>query len=63
LRQAQPYVKEFCEDLGIPYMIFNFTRGNQEIISRLGEVARQLRVLEECRKVAAKDLVEGRHGH
>jgi delta8-fatty-acid desaturase len=63
LRRAQPYVKEFCRDLGIPYVIFGFTRGNKEVISRLGEVADQLRVLEECRKVAAKDLIEGRHGH
>ncbi|KAK3187053.1 hypothetical protein K4F52_004219 [Lecanicillium sp. MT-2017a] len=63
LRQAQKYVKEFCDDVGIPYVIFTFTRGNKEVISRLGEVAEQLRVLEECRKVAARDLVEGRHGH
>jgi delta8-fatty-acid desaturase len=63
LRRAQPYAKEFCRDVGIPYVIFGFTRGNKEVISRLGEVADQLRVLEECRKVAAKDLIEGRHGH
>lgn len=63
LRRAQKYVREFCEDVGIPYVIFTFTRGNKEVISRLGEVAGQLRVLEECRKVAARDLVEGRHGH
>lgn len=63
LRRAQPYVKEFCQDVGMSYVIFGFTRGNKEVISRLGEVAEQLRVLEECRKVAARDLVEGRHGH
>lgn len=39
-------------------MIFGFARGNKEVIGRLGEVAGQLRVLEECRKVAAKDLIE-----
>ncbi|KAL4895335.1 fatty acid desaturase-domain-containing protein [Aspergillus ambiguus] len=63
LRRAQPFVKAFCDDVGIPYVIFTFTRGNQEVISRLGEVADQLKVLEECRKVAAKDLIEGRHSH
>jgi len=63
LRRAQKYVKEFCHDVGIPYVIFGFARGNKEVISRLGEVAGQLRVLEECRKVAAKDLIEGHHGH
>jgi len=63
LRQAQKYVKEFCHDVGIPYVIFGFARGNQEVLGKLSEVAGQLRVLEECRKVAAKDLVEGHHGH
>lgn len=63
LRRAQPYVKDFCDDVGIPYVIFSFTRGNKEVISRLGEVAEQLRVLEECRKVAANDLIKGRHSH
>ncbi|KAK2594337.1 hypothetical protein QQS21_007938 [Conoideocrella luteorostrata] len=63
LRQAQNYVAEFCQDVGIPYVIFGFTQGNKEVISRLGEVAKQLRILEECRKAAARDLIERRHGH
>lgn len=45
----------FCMDVRIPYVMFTFTRGNQEVISRLAEVAEQLRMMEECRKVAAKD--------
>ncbi|OAQ65863.1 fatty acid desaturase [Pochonia chlamydosporia 170] len=63
LRRAQKHVKEFCDDVGIPYVIFTFTHGNKEVISRLGEVADQVKLWEECRKVAAKDLVEGRHCH
>jgi sphingolipid 8-(E)-desaturase len=63
LRRAQKYVKEFCHDVGIPYVIFGFARGNKEVIGRLSEVAGQLRVLEECKKVATKDLIEGHHGH
>lgn len=63
LRRAQKFVKEFCDDVGIPYVIFTFTRGNKEVISRLGEVAQQLRVMEECRKVAAKDIIEGHHNY
>lgn len=63
LRRAQKYVKEFCHDVGIPYVIFGFVRGNKEVIGRLSEVAGQLRVLEECRKVAVKDLIEGHHNH
>lgn len=62
LRKAQVYVRQFCEETGIPYVIFGFAEGNKEVIGRLGEVAGQLRILEECRRVAAKDLVEG-HGH
>ena len=63
LRSAQKFVKEFCDEVGMPYVIFTWTRGNKEVISRLGEVAEQLKVLEECRKVAAKNLVEGHHSH
>ncbi|TGO20102.1 hypothetical protein BTUL_0001g01110 [Botrytis tulipae] len=59
LRKAQKYVREFCEDVGVPYVIFGFVRGNKEVIGRLGEVAAQLRVFEECKKVAARDLIEG----
>ncbi|KAF7590811.1 hypothetical protein BBP40_002333 [Aspergillus hancockii] len=61
--QAQKYVKVFCHDAGIPYVIFGFARGNEEVIGRLGEVAGQPRVWEGCRKVAAKDLIEGHLEH
>lgn len=59
LGKAQKHVKVFCDEVGIPYVIFGFVRGNKEVVTRLGEVAGQLKVLEECRKVAAKELVEG----
>ncbi|KAI1609985.1 fatty acid desaturase-domain-containing protein [Exophiala viscosa] len=61
LRKAQKYVKEFCEDTGIPYVIYGFTEGNQKVISRLGDVAKQVKVFEECRKACAREVVEG-HG-
>lgn len=63
LRRAQKYVKEFCDEVGIPYVIFRFTRVNKEVISRLGEVAEQLRVMEECRNIVAKDLIERHHSY
>ncbi|KAL4968631.1 fatty acid desaturase-domain-containing protein [Aspergillus stella-maris] len=59
LRKAQVYVREFCADVGIPYMIFGFAKGNKEVLGRLGEIAEQWRVLEECRKSAAEELVGG----
>ncbi|SMQ51781.1 unnamed protein product [Zymoseptoria tritici ST99CH_1A5] len=48
LRQAQPLVKEFCEEVEIPYAIYGFREGNGKVISRLEEVAQQVRVLAEC---------------
>lgn len=62
LRKAQKYVKEFCAETGIPYVIYGFGDGNKEVISRLGEVAKQVKVFEECRKVCAQELLEG-HAH
>lgn len=62
LRRAQGYVRKFCGEVGIPYTIYGFGEGNREVVGRLGEVARQVEIFEECRRVAARDLVEG-HGH
>ncbi|KAJ5154441.1 Fatty acid/sphingolipid desaturase [Penicillium coprophilum] len=50
LRRTQKFVIEFCRDTGIPYAIFTFYDGNKEVISHLGEVAKQVRLMEECRK-------------
>lgn len=50
LRRTQKFVIEFCRDTGIPYAIFTFYDGNKEVISRLGDVAKQVRLMEECRK-------------
>jgi hypothetical protein len=35
----------------------NFYDGNKEVISRLGDVAKQVRLMEECRKSIAEDGV------
>lgn len=59
LRACQDMVKNYCEDVGIPYAIYGFVEGNGKVIGRLGEVARLARVMGECQKAAAKDLVEG----
>lgn len=53
LRRAQKLVLEFCKDTGIPYAIFTFYDGNKEVLGKLGDVAKQLRLLEECRKSCA----------
>lgn len=59
LRRAQRLVVEFCEEVGIPYAIYGFGEGNGKVIGRLGEVAQQARVLAECQRAAARDLLEG----
>ncbi len=61
LRRAQKYVREFCADVGIPYVVYGFVQGNGEVLGRLEEVARQVGVWEEGRKAAARDLLEGHH--
>ncbi|CAL5866276.1 uncharacterized protein PFLUO_LOCUS483 [Penicillium psychrofluorescens] len=63
LRQAQKYILEFCRDTGIPYAIFTFYDGNRDVIGRLGDVAKQVRLLEECRKSIAQEGVFASHHH
>ncbi|KAJ5361165.1 hypothetical protein N7541_002009 [Penicillium brevicompactum] len=55
LRRTQQFVKEFCQEVNIPYAVFTFYDGNKEVIGRLGDVAKQARILEECRKACAAD--------
>jgi len=50
LRRCQKLVMEFCEDIGIPYALYGFAEGNGKVIGRLGEVAKQARILAECQK-------------
>jgi delta8-fatty-acid desaturase len=57
LRKAQKLVKEFCADVGIPYTIYGFVDGNKEVLNRLGEVAKQAKIFEDCRKVCAQQGV------
>lgn len=50
LRRTQKLVMDFCTDVGIPYAIYGFGDGNKEVIGRLGDVAKQARILAECQK-------------
>ncbi|KAL4926849.1 fatty acid desaturase [Aspergillus undulatus] len=61
LRRTQKLVLEFCRDMGIPYALFTFTDGNKEVIGKLGDVAKQVRILEECRKHTAEQGVFSNH--
>jgi sphingolipid 8-(E)-desaturase len=60
LRRAQVLVREFCEEVGIPYAIYGFVEGNGKVIGRLSEVAKQARILAECqRSIVVGDVLEG----
>ncbi|KAF2227840.1 fatty acid desaturase [Elsinoe ampelina] len=50
LRQTQKMVQEFCNEVGIPYALYGFVDGNKEVISRLGDVAKQARILADCQR-------------
>jgi delta8-fatty-acid desaturase len=53
-------VREFCEDVGIPYALYGFKEGNEKVVGHLGEIARQARILAECqRSIAVGDVLEG----
>ncbi|EMC95925.1 hypothetical protein BAUCODRAFT_34682 [Baudoinia panamericana UAMH 10762] len=60
LRRAQKLVMGFCEDVGIPYALYGFVEGNEKVIGRLGEVAKQARILAECqRSITVKNVLDG----
>ena len=61
LREAQKLVIKFCEDVGIPYALYGFVDGNKEVIGRLGDVARQTRILAECQRVVSQQPDFGMH--
>lgn len=61
LRRTQELVKQFCRDVQVPYAVFTFADGNKEVISHLGDVAKQARILEQCRKAAAEQGVFSDH--
>ncbi|KAF5859163.1 Delta 8 Fatty Acid Desaturase [Aspergillus alliaceus] len=54
LRQCQRLVMGFCREVGIPYALYGFVRGNRKVVGALGEVAAQARVLEMCRRGMVK---------
>lgn len=50
LRKAQPFVIDFCKEVGLPYSIYGFGRGNELIIGKLGDVAKQCSIMMEATK-------------
>ncbi|KAK6200850.1 hypothetical protein LQW54_009433 [Pestalotiopsis sp. IQ-011] len=61
LRKAQAFVKEFCKETNIPYTIYNFTDGNKVVLSRLEQVAEQVKILVKCQDHMAEEGEMGLH--
>lgn len=61
LRRVQDLVLDFSRNTGIPYSIFTFADGNRKVISRLGEVGDQVRILVQCQKYMAQTGESGLH--
>lgn len=50
LRATQKLVQEFCNEVNIPYALYGFASGNQQVIGRLAEVSRQAAILAKCQQ-------------
>ncbi|ORY07530.1 fatty acid desaturas-like protein [Clohesyomyces aquaticus] len=54
LRRTQKLVREFCNEVDIPYALFGFVDGNKVVIGKLGDVSRQAAILAECKRTIAE---------
>ncbi|KAJ8122359.1 hypothetical protein ONZ43_g1423 [Nemania bipapillata] len=61
LRKAQTLVKEFCQEVDIPYTILGFADGNRKVLGRLEEVSEQLKHLVQCQQYMAETRESGLH--
>ncbi|RBR17631.1 uncharacterized protein FIESC28_06455 [Fusarium coffeatum] len=50
LRATQKLVQDFCNEVNIPYALYGFANGNQQVIGRLAEVSRQAAILAKCQQ-------------
>ncbi|KFY49118.1 hypothetical protein V495_00706 [Pseudogymnoascus sp. VKM F-4514 (FW-929)] len=50
LRRVQALVREFCKDVDIEYTIYGFVDGNKVVLSRLGDIAKQVEIMVACQK-------------
>lgn len=60
-RKIQPFVIKFCEKVGLKYSIYGFVNGNEIVIGKLGQIAKQAKILSKCSEKMKMDaLKEGR---
>ena len=56
-REAQKLVRAFCKETGIPYTIFGFVEGNRVVLGRLGEIAKQVKIVRACQKHMVEKVI------
>jgi delta8-fatty-acid desaturase len=57
-RKLQPLVIGFCEKVGLKYSIYGFVDGNEVVINKLGEIAKQAKILNACTKTMANEAMK-----
>lgn len=55
LRRAQADVIEFCEEVGLPYSIYGFGKGNEIVIGKLAEIGKQCSIMLDCTRKMKED--------
>ncbi|KAK6455176.1 delta-8 sphingolipid desaturase [Scheffersomyces xylosifermentans] len=55
-RRVQPFVIKFCEEVGLSYSIYGFGEGNELVIGKLGDIAKQCSILLDATKKYEGDL-------
>lgn len=61
LRALQVLVREFAEETGLRYSIYGFVEGNGVVLSRLEEVAQQVRLMSKCQEYMVETGESGLH--
>uniref|UniRef100_A0A060T2N5 Delta 8-(E)-sphingolipid desaturase n=1 Tax=Blastobotrys adeninivorans TaxID=409370 RepID=A0A060T2N5_BLAAD len=61
-RAAQKEIIKFADKVGLEYCIYGFTKGNRLVISRLGDIAQQVRILAQANKVCKQEMIEEFYG-
>ncbi|CAI5758598.1 unnamed protein product [Candida verbasci] len=56
LRKVQPFVIDFCKDVGLSYSIYGFGEGNGIVIGKLGDIGHQCSILLDAVKKYDGDL-------
>lgn len=57
-RKLQPIVIAFCERVGLKYSLYGFVDGNEQVINKLGQIAKQARILKECTKTITDEAIK-----